>query len=54
MVLGTTLAVAGSTDCMAMLGGTVEIVYVQPGQTHIAFASSTSVTINVTLGVGAP
>jgi hypothetical protein len=49
---GSTLAVA-STDTPLMLGGTVEIpAPIRPGHTHIAFWSSTDVTVNVTLGYG--
>ena len=47
----TALAI-GSTNGMLVLGGTVELFRVQPAQTHMAFKSSTDVTINVTLGTG--
>jgi len=50
---GTSDAVAASTDSFVMLGGTVEIFTpIHPGITHIALFSSTSVTVNVTLGYG--
>lgn len=35
-----------------ILGGTVELIRVEPGQTHIGVASSTDVVMNVTLGIG--
>ena len=51
--LGSTTAVAASSDSQLMLGGTVEILRIQPGQTHIAIAGkSTDVQVNVTLGTG--
>jgi hypothetical protein len=50
---GTSDAVAASTDSMVMLGGTVEIfTSIKPADTHIAFYSSTDVTVNLTLGYG--
>lgn len=38
---------------MLVLGGTAEILRVQPNQTSIAIASSTDVVANITLGYGA-
>lgn len=50
---GTTLAVAASSDSVMVLGGVTEIFALRaPGNTHIAFRSSTDVTVNVTIGYG--
>src|SRR5262245_19612434 len=51
-VIGSSTIVCTTSGATAVPGGTVEVVAVQAGQTHIAFASSTSVTVNVTLGRG--
>lgn len=52
VAFGSSLAQALSTDSMFLLGNTVEIFQVAPSVTHIAFYSSTSTTVNVTLGTG--
>ena len=50
---GTSDVVAASTNSMMMLGNTVEVFSrVRPGMTHIAVFSSTSGSLNVTLGYG--
>jgi hypothetical protein len=53
--LGTSTAVASTATSMMLLGGTVEIVRIDPGQTHIAIKSMSSATapnLNITLGRG--
>lgn len=45
-------AVNATGTSQLILGGTVEVIRVEPGQTYIGIASSTSVTMNVTLGIG--
>ena len=46
------VAVAG-TNGIPVLGGTAQVFSLRdPSQTHFAFASSTSVTVNVTIGHG--
>lgn len=52
IAFGTTLVVAASTDCMMLLGNTVEIFTTKPGNTCIAAFSSTTTTLNLTLGYG--
>ena len=48
------IGVAGSSDSMLILGGTVETFHpVKPSYTHLSFVSSTTLTINITLGYGA-
>lgn len=55
MNFGTSDVVAASSDSILMLGGTVEIFYVEPSRTHVAIKSastSTGVQVNITLGYG--
>ena len=48
------IGVAGSSDSMLLLGGTVETFHpVKPSYTHLSLVSSTTVTINITIGYGA-
>lgn len=50
---GTSDAVAASTDSMLVLGNTVEVFPIHnPRFTHLCVYSSTSPTINATLGYG--
>lgn len=51
--IGSSLAVAASSDSVLILGGTVEIFTpIKPGLAYIALQSSTDVTVNCTLGYG--
>lgn len=49
---GSTAVRAGSTDSMLLHGGTPEIVTVAQTVTYVSVVSSTTITVNVTLGVG--
>ena len=49
---GTSDVVAASTNSILMLGGTVELHRVEAGQSHMSVYSSTSITVNITLGIG--
>lgn len=50
---GTSDIVAASSDSMFVLGGTVELFRIQPGQTHMALISfSTVAEVNITIGYG--
>ena len=48
-------ALAATTDSMLLLGGTAEVVRLQAGQDYISVmcATSTALSLNVTLGTGA-
>ncbi len=50
--LGSSDILAEVGHSMLVLGGNQEILRVQPGQTSVAFISSTDITVNVTLGYG--
>jgi len=51
--LGSTASVsAGSSDSMLMLGNVAQVISIGPSVSHIAFVSSTTITVNVTLGIG--
>lgn len=50
--LGSSTIDAASSDGTLMLGGTVELMRIQPGQSYLSFKSSTDVSFNLTLGVG--
>lgn len=50
---GTSDVVAASTNSMLVLGSAVEIFRLEAGQSHMSIMSSTSITVNITLGVGA-
>ena len=52
IALGSSTILAGSTNATLVLGGTVELFRVQPGQSYIAIKSSTDVAVNITLGTG--
>lgn len=49
---GASAVIAETTNSVLCLGGTPAIFTVSPAQTYIAMVSSTTVTVNVTLGVG--
>lgn len=49
---GTASALAGSSDSALAWGKNREVWSVQPGQTHVAIVSSTTVTVSFTLGAG--
>lgn len=49
---GTSDVVAASSNSVLCPGNTPLIFTALPSHTHISFVSSTSVTVNVTLGVG--
>jgi hypothetical protein len=48
----SSVAAASSNSMLVRNGDIAQIFTVTPNQTHVAFASSTTITINVTLGVG--
>ena len=48
----STIQVGGATDGILILGGTVESFGLDPGQSWLAIASSTSVSVNITPGYG--
>lgn len=50
--VGTSDAVAASSDSILCLGGVVEEFGVPPDATHISVVSSTTITLNITLGTG--
>jgi hypothetical protein len=52
VAFGTTTAVATSSGGILVLGGTVETLRIEPGNTHIAIRSSTDVVVQVTPGHG--
>ena len=52
VAFGSSLAVAVSTGSPLYLGGTVEGYRPRAGDTYISMVSSTTVTVNVTLGYG--
>jgi hypothetical protein len=52
IAFGSSTVIANTSACMAVLGGVSEIFTLQPHQTHIAIASSTDVTVNITPGTG--
>lgn len=43
---------AASTDSMMLIGNIPQILAVSAKQSHVAFVSSTSIAVNVTLGMG--
>ena len=49
---GSSDSVAASTNSMLMLGRSVEVIRLDQKDTHISIMSSTTVTVNVTLGYG--
>ena len=52
VALGTSDITAAPGLGMLVLGGTAELIKVQPHQTALAIASSTDVVVNVCLGYG--
>ena len=52
VMLGSSTITATTTFRPLILGGTQEILRIQPGQNSLALVSSTDVFINVTLGYG--
>ena len=53
VVLGSSLAVAAADGTSTLvLGGTAEILRVQPGQNSISIVSTTDYEVNITLGYG--
>ena len=52
IALGSSTIVAGTTDSMLILGGTVELFRDTGDVSYIAIKSSTDVIVNVTLGQG--
>lgn len=52
IALGPSTVVAVSTGNVLILGGTVEVIHVHAGDTHLAVVSSTTVEANFTLGYG--
>ena len=49
---GSSLITVGTTNGVLVLGGTVELFGVVPGQDYVAVKSSTDVIVNFTLGLG--
>lgn len=49
---GTSAVNVGASNGMLCWGSKAQYVNVTPGQTHIAIYSSTSQTVNITLGIG--
>ena len=49
---GASAVIAETTNSVLCLGGTPAIFSVSPSQTYVAMVSSTTVTVNVALGIG--
>lgn len=50
--LGSSTVVAASSDSFLCVGAVPSILFVAPSQTYISITSSTTVTVNVTVGYG--
>ena len=50
--LGTSTVVANEADSILAIGAWPVEIYVNPSQTYISIVSSTTVTVNVSLGYG--
>lgn len=52
VILGSSDVVGSTVGGQLMLGGIERVLHVDPTMTHMGIASSTDVTVNITLGYG--